>query len=291
MSADKSLRILHLEDDADYGLLVRDLLHRDGFAPEIIHVPDRVGYESALADGKFDVILSDNSLPGYSGMDALAEAQRQAPHIPFILVTGTMDEQAAVESLRAGVTDYVFKQGSERLLPAIQRAVAEASERQRRRAAEAELTARAKYFRALTDNALDIVALLDGTGAFLYRSPSARNTLGYLPEELIGQTAFSRIHPDDLPGVRETFQFALAHPEQVVTLNFRIRHQNGTWVHLESVAQNRINDPEIARIDDDCGDLCACSGFARRSGFPARPGTGPAASLAPLEPPWEPPAG
>ena len=265
LSADNSLRILHLEDDADYGLLVRDLLRRDGFVSEIIQVPDRAGYESALAGGTFDVILADFSLPDYSGLKALAEAQRLAPHTPFILVTGTMGEQAAVESLRAGATDYVFKQGTERLLPAIQRAVAEAGERQRRRAAEAELAAREKYFRALTDNALDVVTLLDVTGAFLYSSPSVRMTRGYTPEELTGQSAFSRIHPDDLPEVLKAFQFSLAHPEQVLTLTFRFRHQNGSWIHLESVGQNRISDPDIAALVINSRDLTERKRIERRS--------------------------
>src|SRR5208282_662844 len=103
------------------------------------------------------------------------------------------------ESLKSGATDYVLKHYPERLVPAVRRAVEEAEERVRRQRIETELTRREKYFRALTENALDILTLLDQEGRFLHNSPSVKRVLGYEPEELAGQNAFALIHPDDLP--------------------------------------------------------------------------------------------
>ena len=79
MFADRPLRILHLEDEPDYRLFVRDLLASENWAAEFVEAADREGFESALATGPFDVILADFTLPGYSGLDALATALERTP--------------------------------------------------------------------------------------------------------------------------------------------------------------------------------------------------------------------
>ena len=86
------------------------------------------------------------------------------PHLPFILVSGTIGEQAAIESLKAGATDYLLKQNPDRLPSAVRRAVQEAEERARRREAETELVRREKYFRTLTENSLDVLVILSREG-------------------------------------------------------------------------------------------------------------------------------
>ena len=102
-------------------------------------------------------------------------------------MSGTIGEHAAIESLKAGATDYVLKQNSERLASAVRRAVHEASERAKLHDAEAELVRREKYFRTLTENSVDVLTVLDGTGKVIYKSPSVKRVLGYEPEELIGR--------------------------------------------------------------------------------------------------------
>src|SRR5208283_3743281 len=111
-----------------------------------------------------------------------------------------------------------------------------------------ELTRREKYFRALTENALDILTLLDQEGRFLHNSPSVKRVLGYEPEELAGQNAFALIHPDDLPQVLQGFEFGMKNPDRTVTLEFRFRHRDGAWRYLEAVGQSRLSDPEIAGV-------------------------------------------
>jgi len=132
----KRLRILHLEDDPDYCDLVGSLLEAEGIQAEIVHVTTRADFEAALALEQFDLILADYLLPGYTGKQALQSAREQAPQTPFLIVSGTIGEQAAIESLKSGATDYVLKQLSERLVPAIRRAAQEAEERRLRRRVE-----------------------------------------------------------------------------------------------------------------------------------------------------------
>ena len=144
-----SLRILHLEDKPDDALLVRDQFAADGLAAEIRHVAGREDFVQALQEGKWDLVLSDYHLPGFNGLEALKLVRQQLPLLPFILMSGTIGEQAAIETLKAGATDYILKQNRDRLPSAVRRAVAEADERIRREAAEADLRRSEKQYRLL----------------------------------------------------------------------------------------------------------------------------------------------
>ncbi len=251
------LRILHLEDERDYSQLVRDLLTREGVDASLSLATSRAEFDAALAGEKFDLILADYSLPSFTGIQALEIARAKTPETPFLLVSGTIGEQAAIESLRAGATDYVLKHSPERLVPAVRRAVEEAQERERRRHAETELIRREKAFRTLTENSLDIVTLLNHEGVFLFNSPSVKRVLGYESVELLGQSTFALIHPDDRAAVISGFQQGLANPDSPLTLEFRFRHRNGSWVHLEAVGQNRLADPDIAAVIVNSRDITA----------------------------------
>ncbi|WP_407539684.1 hybrid sensor histidine kinase/response regulator [Deinococcus radiomollis] len=134
------LRVLHLEDNILDHELVRSALEDQLTpTPEFLQVEDEAGFRAALQDFRPHLILSDFSLPSYDGLSAFELAHRLTPHVPFIIVTGAMGEEVAVDTLRRGVTDYVLKQRLERLTPAVRRALAEHAERDRRRLAEAEI--------------------------------------------------------------------------------------------------------------------------------------------------------
>lgn len=255
MSKNKPLRILHLEDEPDFSDLVRSLLEKEGLDAELTLVATRKEFEKALAEDKFDLILADYLLPSYTGLDALSAARKTCPQKPFLIVSGTIGDQAAIESLKAGATDYVLKMLPERLVPAIRRAAEEAEEKRRRRKVETELVRREKYFRSLTENALDIVTVLSKEGVFLYNSPSIQRVLGYDPKKLTGKIAFDFVHPEDAAQVREGFEAGLQHPERTITLEFRFRHSDGTWRYLEAVGQNRLAEPEIAAIVVNSRDI------------------------------------
>ena len=133
------LRILHLEDDPNDAVLIRAELEASGHRVAIERVVSRESFTSRLTEGQFDLILSDYALPGFDGLTALRIAREIAPQIPFISVSGQLGEEAAVESVRAGATDYVLKQRLSRLGPAVGRALIEARERLKRQQAEEAL--------------------------------------------------------------------------------------------------------------------------------------------------------
>jgi len=132
-------RILLLEDSDFDAELIREHVLQIEPEPVIVRAVGREDYISALDDREYDVILSDYSLPGFDGMAALEIATRKAPHTPFIFVSGVLGEEIAIESFKKGATDYVLKQRLIRLPAAIERAIAEATERAERRRAERRL--------------------------------------------------------------------------------------------------------------------------------------------------------
>src|SRR5262249_2534679 len=114
-----TLHILHLEDDQADAELVRALLEEEAAPCSVRSVKTRADYEVALERGDFDLILSDYTLPRFDGLSALAMARRRHPEKPIIFVSGTIGEQAAVEALKQGATDYVLKDQLARLPSAV----------------------------------------------------------------------------------------------------------------------------------------------------------------------------
>jgi signal transduction histidine kinase len=132
------LRILHLEDDPKDAGLLQAILEADGFACHITRVENQIDFCASLEKSCFDLILADYTLPSFDGISALKIVVEKRPEVPFIFVSGTLDEEIAIEALKFGATDYVFKTRLPRILPAIQRALREGQDRaERNRALEA----------------------------------------------------------------------------------------------------------------------------------------------------------
>jgi signal transduction histidine kinase len=138
--ADEALNVLHLEDsELDHELV---LMHLEGELPwplKVRRVEDEAGFLQAIEEDPPHLILSDYALPSYDGMSAYRAAHARRPLVPFIIVTGAMGEEVAVDTLRQGVTDYILKQRLERLAPTMRRAIAEVEARASRERAEQEV--------------------------------------------------------------------------------------------------------------------------------------------------------
>ena len=202
------LRILHLEDEPDFSDLVRSLLEKDGLAADVINVSNRKAFEEALAREEYDIILADYLLPEYDGLRALALARAKKPQTPFVLVSGTIEEQAAIEALKDGATDYVLKQLPERLVPAIRRAIREAEEKRQRRRIETELVRREqeseKQYRLIFDGNPTPMWVFDHeTLAFLEVNEAALLTYGYSRTEFLNLTLRDIRPPAEVPAMVE----------------------------------------------------------------------------------------
>ncbi len=146
----KDVHILMLEDDAADAELTKFALRKGGLTFSVERVETRDEYLKALQEQRPTLILSDYSLPGFNGHDALHLAREKCPETPFIFVTGTMGEEVAIETLKSGATDYVLKTRLSRLMPAVNRALREAQERAQHRRAEEQLRESHEQLRALS---------------------------------------------------------------------------------------------------------------------------------------------
>jgi PAS domain S-box-containing protein len=192
------LRILHLEDNPADALLVRDQLASEGLAAEVRHVTEREEFFQALEEGPWDLVLADYKLPDYNGMDALRRVRQRQPAVPFILMSGTIGEQAAIESLKAGATDYVLKQRRDRLPAAVRRAVAESAERRRRESAEEDLRLSEKQYRLLFQGNPHPMWVFDLESlAILEVNEAATQHYGYSREEFLSKTLADLRVPED----------------------------------------------------------------------------------------------
>jgi CheY-like chemotaxis protein len=121
----KIISILHLEDSLRDSELIRSLIEKAGIVHRYFLVDNEEDFVKILETGEVDIILSDMSLPDYNGYEALLLAKEKFFHIPFIFVSGTIGEDAAINALLNGATDYVLKNKLVRLVPAIMRALHE----------------------------------------------------------------------------------------------------------------------------------------------------------------------
>src|SRR4051794_26734476 len=116
----------------------------------------RAAFEAAFAPGRFQLVLADYSLPDYTGLEALAFVRRTDALVPFLLISGALGEERAVEALRAGATDYILKDGLARLAPAVRRALTERRDRERHLATSRALEQSQERLRALSRRLLEV---------------------------------------------------------------------------------------------------------------------------------------
>ena len=136
-SGGAAIRILLAEDDSWDAELAQRLLSRAGLRCAWTVVASREAFTEQLAAGRPDVVVSDFSMPGFTGEEALRIAKERYPDLPVVIWSGVLGDETAVGLIKEGATDYILKDRPARLGSAVERAVAEA--RQRRRLAEIEL--------------------------------------------------------------------------------------------------------------------------------------------------------
>lgn len=133
------LRVLSLEDSSIDAELIQHELKRGGVEVLWLRVQTREAFQREMEDFHPELILADYRLPDFDGSEALQLAREQCPQVPFIVISGAVGEETAVELLKSGATDFVLKDRLPRLVPAIRRALREVEEREARQKAEADL--------------------------------------------------------------------------------------------------------------------------------------------------------
>jgi phosphoserine phosphatase RsbU/P len=251
------LRILLLEDSRADAELIAARLEDAGLCFEIERVDSHAGFNGALTRGRFDIILSDYNVPGFDGTAALAAARLACPEVPFLVVSGALGDEKAIDLLKRGATDYVLKDRLERLAPSVQRALREAKDKAERARAEAQLHERERTLSTLIENLPGMAFRCSPhpPWPFEFASEGCLALTGYRPEDFYanGTVTWAAImHPDDRERVAAEAAEAFGERRQL-TVTYRIRTQQG--------GERWVWDRSLARYASD-GTLQCVEGFA-----------------------------
>ena len=231
------LYILHLEENEKDSELIRRNLAEAGMACEVTRVETRRDFEAALGRGGFDLILTDSPLSVFDGLSVLNIAKERRPEVPFIFVTRRLEEEAAIEAVKQGATDYVYKHRlSPRLVTAVKRALAEADKNKARRLAEESMAETVTRYRALYERALHCVYVHDLDGNMLDANEASLNLLGCTRNEVLSLNIKSLVDENQLPLMIETIEEIRERGSQKSPRQFKLRKKNGEEVWLETDA-------------------------------------------------------
>ncbi len=224
----RSLKALLIEDNEEDSLLLLRELRRGGFTVEWARVDNEPDLRAALAGASWDVVFSDFHMPGFSAQAAFAIVKAHAGDVPFIIVSGTLGEEAAVAAMRQGVDDYLSKGRLSRLAPAVERELAEASNRRAKRALEARLRETQRQLEQIVSSIPDVFWSSrvdpDGASTLTFVSPSSRDVLGVDADELLSHPArwLDAVDAQDEPEARAAMRRVIAEGTGA-TLTYRAR--------------------------------------------------------------------
>ena len=188
------LRILIIEDSEDDAILVLHQIKKGGYEADFVRVETAEKMSDMLKEKSWDIILSDYMMPHFTGLDALLLLKESGQDIPFIIISGTIGEDVAVEAMKAGAHDYIMKSNLQRLLPAIERELRESESRASRKKlelkqkqAEEELHRSNEMLRVIFESAPTPIFDLDLEGNVkTVWNPAAEKLLGWKAGEVLG---------------------------------------------------------------------------------------------------------
>ncbi|MDZ4286635.1 MAG: PAS domain-containing protein [Prosthecobacter sp.] len=230
----RPLRVLFAEDNANDTELVLWELRRAGFEPEWHRVDTESDYLTWL-DADLDIILSDYAMPEFSGPRALELLRQRGLDVPFIIISGTIGEDVAVEVMKLGATDYLLKDRLARLGLAVSHAIEEGRLRREAKKIEEELRLTHQQFKRLLEHSPAMIYSLKVAGEHVIPQAVSENItdlLGFTVEEASSfEWLADHLHPEDRERVFTSLPETLATGN--LTIEYRIQHKDGHYVWVE----------------------------------------------------------
>lgn len=239
--------LIMVEDSAVDTELITDALREAGLAAAVRRVEDEPALRAALDDRMPDAILSDWTLPDFSGRRAFAIAHERCPDVPFIFVTGTISESTAFEALREGANDYVFKHQLDHVGPALTRALNEAGAQRALRESESRL-------RTLLQTIPDMIWLKDTDGVYLLCNRMFERYFGAREADIAGKTDYDFVNRELADSFRDHDRQAMAAGKP---------SSSSEWVTCADNGRRALLDTIKAPMFDDSGNLIGVMGIAR----------------------------
>jgi len=256
----KPLRVLIVEDSEDDALLLIFELRRGDYSPIARRVETVEAMQQALAEDSWDVVISDYVLPGFSGLEALRLVRRSGLDLPFIVVSGKIGEDTAVQAMKEGANDYLIKGNVSRLVPAIEREMQEAEVRRKRREAEAALVRSERRYKRLVAAVTDYiytVTLKDGAVLKTSHGPGCLTVTGYSHEDYMDNPFlwYQMIFEEDRPGVLRLTE-DIQEGQDIPSMEHRIRHKDGSIRWVRNTIVPRYSDQgELIAYDGLISDI------------------------------------
>lgn len=201
--APTSLRCLLVEDSENDALILTDTLRRGGYEPVFERVQTEAALRKALGEGQWDVVFSDYMMPAFDAPSAFRVFRECRMDVPFIIISGEIGEDIAIESLKFGADDYLFKHNLKRLVPSLKRALKDKQDRKRAEQAERALRQSEERFRLMVEQVLDYaIFMLDVNGYIITWNAGSKHINGYTAPEIIGQSFSCFFTPEDVAAAK-----------------------------------------------------------------------------------------
>lgn len=249
----EKIKILHIEDDQNDALLIETVIREGIPNADITVVTSEKEFVTEIEKGDYKLILADFHIAGFSGETALELAVVKAWAVPFIFVSGTIHEEHAIEFLKTGAWDYVFKDNLKRLLPAISRALADAEKNLETKIQKEKI----REMASLLDYSPDVIIIINPVGIIKFANKQAYSILGHFNgNKLVGRTVWNVLGSEHIAQVSEAFN-------RVSTLgswrgDFTIERQDKSTVYLSCnwtlYDENQDSGPDIMAIFSDITD-------------------------------------
>ena len=199
------LHVLIVDDSEDDVLLIERALEKENFKLTSRRVDNAVDLDAALDARPWDLILSDYSMPGFNGAEALSLCRKKAFDAPFIIVSGRIGEEVAVDMMKAGASDYVMKDDLPRLAPAVTRELRAARDRKVRRQAQLAMA----HLASIVETCDDAIISQTLGGTILSWNSGAERMFGYSAEDMVGEPIENLVPRDqrnEISDIRDVIQ-------------------------------------------------------------------------------------
>jgi len=243
----ESLRVLILEDSPTDAELVKRELGKSEIVFTSKWVDNRDAFLQGLENFVPDIVLSDYTMPQFNGMEAIELVNRRHPSIPVIIVTGSINEETAVECMKAGAADYVIKESLKRLGPAVKGVLEKRQMKEEKERAEEGLIESEKKYRGLFNDALDMIHIVDKEGRIIDANPAELKTLGYTRQEYLGKPLIEIVHPEYVAITREKLEKVLE-GEIIDKYETALVTKDGEKVDVEVAVVPQIEEGNIVAV-------------------------------------------
>ncbi|MBW3563663.1 MAG: PAS domain S-box protein [Acidobacteria bacterium] len=250
------VRILILEDEIDDLTLILESLRDYGFDPEWDRVETAEGLRSMLPERQWEAVLCDYNMPKVTAEEAIRIVKEFDSNLPFILVSGTVHASVAVQMMRQGMHEYVMKDELERLGPALEREIRDATHRRSERVAKAELFELQNRFRDTFEQSSVGIAHLDRESRVIWINRQLAELLGYDRDEIVGLPCERFTWPEDWPEEQARQKALLAGEMREYRVEKRYRRRDGTpiWTFLTLTAI-RTEDGQLSYLSAVVQDI------------------------------------